>query len=171
MSAQTLACAMRRETAFLLPPGAFLGLSRGHGPATSSKSRPAKPIDFLLANRAEARVRRERVGHPLSAVAEHLLHPSFRWGRGFGPRLPSTSSSLHSGSAPLSRAPGERMSRRVADMHDWRVDRLAGTSASSSRAGRRGSPTGAAAIGLGLLMWHPSSISSAGRESTKLATA
>lgn len=90
MSAQTLACAMRRETAFLLPPRAFLCLSGGHGPTTSRKSRPAKPIDFTRQPRRSAG--KARTGRASTLSAEHLLHPSFRLGRGFGPRLPSTSS-------------------------------------------------------------------------------
>src|SRR4051794_31593845 len=63
--------------ASLLPSRAFLCIARGHGPGPSRKSGLAKRSN-LLTNHAEARVKRKRVGHPLSDVVEHLLHPSFR---------------------------------------------------------------------------------------------
>src|SRR3954447_24700563 len=81
-------------------------------PRAVTQERPPQKGQILPTNRAEARVKRERVGHPLSDVVEHLLHPGFRWGRGFGPKLPSISTLFALARQPISRAPGKRKSDR-----------------------------------------------------------
>src|SRR3954454_16188069 len=55
----------------------FYALRAAMAPRRHARATPQKGL-ILLTNHAEARVKRERVGHPLSEVVEHLLHPSVR---------------------------------------------------------------------------------------------
>jgi hypothetical protein len=61
----------------------FYALRAAMAPRRHARAAPQKGL-ILLTNHAEARVKRERVGHPLSDVVEHLLHPSFGRDADFG---------------------------------------------------------------------------------------
>lgn len=117
MSAQTLACAMRREPLSCCRLALFYAFRAVMARRRRARAAPQNQL-ILLANRAEARVRRERVGHPLSAP-NICCTPAFGGDAdlGLGCRPPRVFALW---SAPLSTAPGEHMSLRVADMHDWR---------------------------------------------------
>lgn len=55
----------------------FYALRAAMAPRRHARAAPQNGL-ILLTNHAEARVKRKRVGHPLSDVVEYLLHPSFR---------------------------------------------------------------------------------------------
>ena len=106
--------------ASLLPSRAFLCIARGHGPAPSRKSGPAKRPNFTHQPRRSAckartgwasTLRRRRI-----SAASQLSVGTRIWAR-----VPSISTLCALAPQPISTAPGKRMSLEVADVHDGRV--------------------------------------------------